>query len=118
MLGNVLRNASGAIPFSNGVYRFGSNVSVWAMPPAIHRTITVSAVAFARSAPTSSASNARGKPADNADRVATLADLRKSRRFKALPIIRSQWLLNTNRHRSQARKRLERGAGSGGAGKN
>ena len=43
--GNVLRTRSVRTPGSKGVYRFGSNVSVCAIPPAIHRTMMESAVA-------------------------------------------------------------------------
>ena len=45
MLGNVLSTRSVRTPGSNGVYRFGSQVSVCAIPPAIHNTMTASAVA-------------------------------------------------------------------------
>ena len=44
MLGKVESTPFGSMPFSKGAYRFGSNVSVCAMPPAIQSTITVSAV--------------------------------------------------------------------------
>ena len=47
--GNVLSTCSGRRPRSNGVYRFGSKVSVCAIPPPIHRTIRVSAVGVIRS---------------------------------------------------------------------
>jgi hypothetical protein len=38
MAGNVLSTSDDFNPFSNGVCRFGSNVSVCAIPPAIQRT--------------------------------------------------------------------------------
>jgi len=41
---NVLSTSSDFIPVAYGVNRLGSNVSVWAMPPAIHSKMTVSAV--------------------------------------------------------------------------
>src|SRR6185437_4785155 len=43
--GNVLSTCAVGTPGLNGVYLFGSHVSVCAIPPAIHRTITASAVA-------------------------------------------------------------------------
>ena len=48
MAGNVLNMRSVRTPGSNGVYRFGSQVSVCAIPPAIHNTMTASAVASER----------------------------------------------------------------------
>src|SRR5205814_7323254 len=57
---------------------FRSNVSVWAMPPAIQRTITVSAVGVIFSS--FSARSWRGKPAASAESVAALAVFKKSRR--------------------------------------
>ena len=45
MAGNVLSTCSIRTPFSNGVYFFGSKVSVCAIPPAIQSTMTASAVA-------------------------------------------------------------------------
>ncbi len=44
--GNVQRIFSTGTPTSNGAYRFGSNVSGAAMPPAIQSRMQVSAVAF------------------------------------------------------------------------
>src|SRR5262245_26630174 len=46
MAGNVLSTCSVRTPGSNGVYFFGSHVSVCAIPPAIQSTTTESAVAF------------------------------------------------------------------------
>jgi hypothetical protein len=43
---NVLSTLLPSIPFSKGVYRLGSNVSVWAIPPAIQSRMTVSALPF------------------------------------------------------------------------
>ena len=43
--GNVLSTEFGSIPFSKGAVRLGSNVSVAAIPPAIHSTMTEFAVA-------------------------------------------------------------------------
>ena len=51
--GKVLSTRSVRTPGSNGVYRFGSNVSVCAMPPAIHSTMMESAVASGPAARTS-----------------------------------------------------------------
>ena len=42
--GNVLRTPFDSTPGVKGVYFFGSKVSVCAIPPAIQRTMTVSAV--------------------------------------------------------------------------
>jgi len=53
---------------------------VCAMPPAIHSTMTASAVGTSVWA----ASARRGKPAASADNVAALAVARKSRRVSAL----------------------------------
>ena len=44
IVGNVLKTWFEFIPFSNGANRLGSNVSVCAIPPAIHSRMTVSAV--------------------------------------------------------------------------
>ena len=44
--GKVQRIFSDGTPTSNGVYRFGSNVSGAAMPPAIQSRMHVSAVGF------------------------------------------------------------------------
>ena len=44
--GKVLSTRLLSMPGSYGVWVFGSHVSVWAMPPAIQRRITVSAVAL------------------------------------------------------------------------
>src|SRR5262245_55534564 len=46
--GNVLRTRFDSRPFSNGVYALGSNVSVCAIPPAIHKRMNVSAVGSGR----------------------------------------------------------------------
>jgi hypothetical protein len=79
MLGNVESTAFDSTPLLNGVYRFGSNVSVCAMPPAIHRTMTQSA----RGAIFSMLSEAKTRDsfAARAPSVAAEADFRKSRRF-------------------------------------
>ena len=79
--GKVLSTRAGERPFSYGVYRLGSNVSVWAMPPPIQRTIMASAVGSIFSA-SALARIWRGSPAANAPRVAALAVLRKFRRLK------------------------------------
>ena len=42
----VLRTSLAFMPFEKGVYLFGSNVSVWAIPPAIQSRMTVSALEF------------------------------------------------------------------------
>src|SRR5947207_1742165 len=86
IVGKVLTTSLGGIPLVNGVYSLGSNVSVCAIPPPIHRTITVSAVAVRFGVPASvgfasSAKTRRGNPAASADRLAALAVFRKSRRF-------------------------------------
>jgi hypothetical protein len=71
------------------VYLLGSKVSVWAIPPAIHRRITVSAVELRATFdcgehPVSKL--ATGGPAANAVSVAALVALIKSRLFQ-LPFI-------------------------------
>src|SRR6185436_5876246 len=83
--GNVLRTFFDSSPFSNAVYRFGSNVSVCAIPPAIQSTMTASAVGLrlwlgsgAVAGP--SARTMRGYPAASAPSVAADAVLRNSRR--------------------------------------
>ena len=63
-------------PGAKGVYRFGSKVSVCAMPPAIHRTITASAVAF-RCGPATS----RGSRPTSAASVAAAVAPMKPRRL-------------------------------------
>src|SRR5438874_4662641 len=83
--GNVLSTCSGFNPRSNGTYRFGSKVSVCAIPPAIQRTITVSAVGLGFSS--LPAQTCRGKPAPNAESVAALAVLRKSRRLHSTRVL-------------------------------
>src|SRR5438105_9651288 len=82
--GKVLRTWSGLRPRSKAVYFFGSKVSVWAMPPAIHNTITVSAVGLIFSS--GSAVSWRGKPAAKAESVVALAVFIKSRRFHWLHV--------------------------------
>jgi len=64
IVGNVLSTSSTRTPGANGVYRFGSKVSVCAIPPAIHNTITASAVAGFRGACRTSA-GARPTSADS-----------------------------------------------------
>src|SRR5579864_3210275 len=87
MEGKVESTSLERIPARNGWYGLGSKVSVWAIPPAIQRRMTRSAVALMGSlaaAPRSS----RGAPAARADSVARLAFLRKSRRVgSALAIV-------------------------------
>src|SRR5438128_1815486 len=77
--GNVLNTCSRFSPRSNGVKRFGSKVSVDAMPPAIQRTMTVSAVGLIFSS--ASAFSWRGNPTASAESVAALAVFRNSRRL-------------------------------------
>src|SRR5688572_21652381 len=78
--GNVLSTRFDSNPGSNGVYCFGSNVSVCAIPPAIHRTMTVSHVGLIASFGSSTAQSGRGSPAASAASVAALAVFKKSRR--------------------------------------
>src|SRR5688572_3463473 len=80
--GKVDRTLLGSRPFSYGVYRFGSNVSVCDIPPAIHRMITVSAVAGVGGMclAVGSFAQAFGAPAASAASVVADAVLRKSRR--------------------------------------
>jgi hypothetical protein len=82
----VLSTEFASIPFSNGVYFFGSNVSVCAMPPAIQRRITVSAVdlifGFEQDV-----TRLVGIPAAKAARVAALVFCRNSRLFQDLFIV-------------------------------
>ena len=68
-LGNVLATSSAFIPATYGVYRFGSNVSAWAIPPAIQRTITASALVLRMLRSRSSARTSRGA----ADKAASVA---------------------------------------------
>src|SRR5690606_20264858 len=77
---NVLNTRFESSPFSNGVYRFGSKVSVWAIPPAIHNRMTVSAV-DAWAALQDDSILLRGTPAAKAASVAALVDFKKSRLF-------------------------------------
>jgi hypothetical protein len=81
----VLRTLFPSIPFSKAVYLLGSNVSVCAIPPAIQRRMTVSAVelraTFAGEHPLNRL--ATGGPAAHAARVAALVVLIKSRLFQA-----------------------------------
>jgi hypothetical protein len=72
-------------PAEYGVQSFGSNVSVCAMPPAIQRMISLSAVAAGAAVTASTEANARfGNPAASAESVAALAVFRKSRLFHVL----------------------------------
>src|SRR2546421_7651262 len=76
---NVLSTALDGVPGAYGVNRFGSNVSVAAIPPPIQSTITASAVG-ATFGPFW-AITSLGNPAANAESVAALAVLRKSLRL-------------------------------------
>src|SRR5438045_1178509 len=87
IVGNVDNTAFDSSPGRNSVNFFGSNVSVCAIPPAIQRTITASAVGFGFApgpyisgdgAP--SPHTARGHEAASADNVAAEAPFKKSRR--------------------------------------
>src|ERR1043166_1636287 len=82
MLGKVLAMRAVSIPFSNGANRFGSNVSVCAIPPPIHRMMRVSAVGAIFSC--CSAKTGRAYPAATAESVAALAVRRKSRRVQSV----------------------------------
>ena len=62
MVGKVLSTSFDSIPFRNGVYFLGSNVSVWAIPPAIKSKITESADAGILSAPQEDSSPPNGAP--------------------------------------------------------
>src|SRR5690606_7216639 len=88
--GNVLNTVFASIPFSKGVYRLGSNVSVWAMPPAIHNRITVSALDFIAGL-LQELSRLTGAPAANAASVAALVFCRNSRLFQ--PFIAKVYLI-------------------------
>src|ERR1044071_1450773 len=79
--GNVLSTLLLLIPFSNGVYFFGSNVSVCAIPPAIQSNITVSAVVEGFF-PVVLIIRANGAFALNAASVAALVFFKNSRRFQ------------------------------------
>jgi hypothetical protein len=68
------------MPLLKGVYRLGSKVSVWAMPPAIHNKITVSALAFLLLLQEDKKLDS-GAPAANAPRVAALVLFKKSLLF-------------------------------------
>jgi hypothetical protein len=81
---NVLKTLFASIPFSKGVYFFGSNVSVCAMPPAIHRSITVSAFDLILFLLHELSRPLIGRPAANADIVAALAVCKNSLRFQFL----------------------------------
>src|SRR5688500_17696633 len=82
--GKVDSTLFGESPTSKGVYFFGSNVSVCAMPPAIQRTMTLSAVGTSLAADASSAKVALGNDALSAASAAAEAVLRKSRRDQSL----------------------------------
>src|SRR5690554_5454396 len=78
----VLSTRLESSPFSKGVYRLGSKVSVCAIPPAIHRRITVSAVAACLDPPQEDKRLVRGTPAANAAKVAALVVFKKSLLFQ------------------------------------
>ena len=90
ILGKVLAILAGSIPFSKGAKRFGSNVSVCAIPPPIHKTITVSAVGVIFASAASAPRTRFGNPAARAESVAELAVRRKSRRFHRLQLFIGQ----------------------------
>ena len=71
--GNVHRIFSDGTPTSNGVYRFGSNVSGDAMPPAIHNRMHVSALAGGCSIFSASVSAARADRGSSSASVASAA---------------------------------------------
>jgi hypothetical protein len=76
--GKVLSTSLIGTPGANGVYRLGSNVSVLAIPPAIQRTITASAVAFAGAC---AARSSCGSRPTNAPSVAAAVAPMKPRRL-------------------------------------
>jgi hypothetical protein len=83
----VLNTRVPSIPFSNGVYRLGSNVSVCAIPPAIQSRITASAEGFRTGLVHPSSKPATGAPAANAASVAALDLFRNSRLFQVAFIL-------------------------------
>lgn len=79
----VLKTLFAGIPFLNGVYRFGSNVSVCAIPPAIQSRITVSAFDLILPLP-QELTRLTGMLADKAAIVAALVLCKNSRRLHFL----------------------------------
>src|SRR5690606_16383891 len=79
----VVSTEVAAMPASKGVYFFGSKVSVCAMPPAIHKRITLSAVDLILGFE-QEVSRLVGIPAARAARVAALVFCRNSRLFQGL----------------------------------
>jgi hypothetical protein len=78
----VLNTRLASIPFSNGLYRLGSKVSVWAIPPAIQSRITVSAEELIFGTGLQPGNHpASGAPAAMAARLAPEHCFRKVRRF-------------------------------------
>ena len=77
----VLSTLFASNPFSNGVYRFGSKVSVCAIPPAIKSRITESAVEGNVGEPHDESNPAKGAPIPMVAMAAALVFLRKSRRL-------------------------------------
>src|SRR5689334_11715164 len=94
--GNVLSTALLLIPFSKGVYFFGSNVSVCAMPPAIHNNITVSADVAGFFLPVVLSIRANGALALNAASVAALVFFKNSLRshFEFITIVFCQRIID------------------------
>jgi hypothetical protein len=70
------------MPFEKGVYLFGSNVSVWAIPPAIQSRMTVSALEFVLLLLQEDNKLVKGAPAASAARVAALLFFINSRLFQ------------------------------------
>src|SRR5687768_12921933 len=79
----VLSTELACIPFSKGVYFFGSKVSVCAIPPAIHSRITVSAFDFIFGF-AQELTRLAGIPAASAASVAALVFCKNSLRFQFL----------------------------------
>src|SRR5947208_1466494 len=79
---NVDMTALASMPFSNGVYFFGSHVSVWACPPAIQSRIMASAVALGAGLSSARRGFQEGPPMAVIE-AAQARPLRKSRRFVA-----------------------------------
>ena len=103
-LGKVERTRFPSIPFSKGVYFLGSNVSVCAMPPAIHSNITVSAVLVSIGFDPAQlvSSEDIGAPAARAAKVACEAVFKNSRLFHAFIIsLNLNLLINQLKFREQ-----------------
>ena len=90
IVGKVLSTWSTFTPGANGVYFFGSNVSVCAMPPAIQSTITASAVAAGAASCCAARRVCGSRPTSAPSVAAAVAPMNPRRLMRALMNVSSR----------------------------